>query len=50
MRIHDFGAAAIALLSLMERVNYLLSAGIAIPAEQITGQISDIILAAFQTL
>lgn len=40
---------AIACVMMLERVNYLLSAGITIPPEQITEQITTIILAAFPT-
>lgn len=39
--------AAIACVMMLERVNYLNTAGITIPREQITEQITDIILAAF---
>ena len=41
---------AIACVMMLERVNYLLSAGITIPPDQIADQITDIILAAFPPL
>jgi AcrR family transcriptional regulator len=40
---------AVALLMMLERVNYLLANGIRLPREEMTGRLTGIILAAFHT-
>jgi hypothetical protein len=43
----DAELTAVACVTMLERINYLLSVGVELPAEEITDRIAEIIMAAF---